>query len=545
MTLTRWRKVEQVLFMACALVFFPASAGAHPGDLDPTFGQRGAEVVPSDMAHQRVADLAVASNDAIVIGGSENDDYHGPRTALVARFLPGGLLDPSFADDGVLRTTFGYRGAEIQDVEVYPDGRIAALISVGTVDAHEEQVVRLLPDGSLDPGFSSDGFAAPEGLQASALDLQTDGSLVVGGHRAVARLDLAREIEPTFAGDGIAEIPELDMAVTALELDGLGRIVFVGPDGAGQLVGRIHPDGQRDDGFGTGGFSRIRCLTTCGEPHLVLNPEVGVVVALQALSIAVRGGAYTEIWRLTPSGTVDAKPIVVDHAAYFVGDVAIGPGGQILRAAALNLPGDDTGYGIRGYRPDGGPDDQFGTSGKAIVNLTDGWDSPTAIALQSDGRIVLAGVAGSEITVARFLMEPGARDQDGDGVLDSEDACRIRASARRGGCAHYRPDVVLQFGDVTKRERGFLGYLASPKGICLPGVARPTLMRVRSGSDLRIGQLRLRSFDEEIQKPGPSVKFAGVSDPRPAGTYYVRTRRLVEPAVGICQSVKSNRLRFG
>ena len=53
------------------------------------------------------------------------------------------------------------------------------------------------------------------------------------------------------------------------------------------------------------------------------------------------------------------------------------------------------GFGVARYSSDGTLDASFSGDGRAFVNFTSGYDSASGVAIQADGKIVVAGMAGS------------------------------------------------------------------------------------------------------------------------------------------------------
>jgi uncharacterized delta-60 repeat protein len=112
----------------------------------------------------------------------------------------------------------------------------------------------------------------------------------------------------------------------------------------------------------------------------------------------------------TPNGYVLSNP---NPSSSSVGNsVAVQPDGKIVVVGdAANSRGYDS-LAVFRYNPDGTPDNSFGSGGVALTTLTGksgyhGGQSLTAVALQADGKIVVAGGApvGStgEFAVAGYL----------------------------------------------------------------------------------------------------------------------------------------------
>src|SRR5215813_12415350 len=86
-------------------------------------------------------------------------------------------------------------------------------------------------------------------------------------------------------------------------------------------------------------------------------------------------------------------------------DVAIQPDGKILVAGfALNSTNGTDDFVVLRYNPDGSPDTTFGLGGQVFTDFGNSTDWALAIALQADGRIVVAGLASTSNLVRTFAV---------------------------------------------------------------------------------------------------------------------------------------------
>ncbi len=85
--------------------------------------------------------------------------------------------------------------------------------------------------------------------------------------------------------------------------------------------------------------------------------------------------------------------------------VAVQPNGKIVVVGRATR--DTTEFGVVRYKPSGGLDLTFGGDGKVLTDFFLGGDLARGVALQSNGKIVVAGAAGAgnklRIAVARYL----------------------------------------------------------------------------------------------------------------------------------------------
>jgi uncharacterized delta-60 repeat protein len=188
--------------------------------------------------------VAIDSGGRIVAAGSSRV---GGRTGFtLIRYRAGGSVDRSFSGDGTVRTTFGgHPGSSANSVAIDSSGRIVAAgesndFSAEPGDRYRSAVARYLPGGNLDPAFSGDGrqvlsySGAQLVLMAVAVDDRNQIVLAGGEHAfqgnnhfAVIRLLPNGALDTSFAGDGKA-ISFLHGWANSVAIDPGGRIVAAG-----------------------------------------------------------------------------------------------------------------------------------------------------------------------------------------------------------------------------------------------------------------------------------------------------------------------------
>lgn len=180
------------------------------GSLDTTFGQAGAHpgIVITDFggADNGLA-VALQSDGKILVagsGGSNDDDF------AVARYNSDGLLDATFAQDGVhpggtVTTNLGGNDYGYA-LAVQEDGQLLVAGSSGTDFA----LVRYTSDGKLDTNFGANGFTITHwgtNEYGYALALANDGKLLVAGSSgsdfALARYSNDGHLDGSFGNSGV------------------------------------------------------------------------------------------------------------------------------------------------------------------------------------------------------------------------------------------------------------------------------------------------------------------------------------------------------
>ncbi len=207
----------------------------------------------------------------------------------------------------------------------------------------------LLKDGDLDVTFGDDGMVTTDfGTESvgNAVAPQKDGKIVVAGAAdvnedslfGIARYNVDGSLDATFGMEGTVTtfFDEGEGQGNAIALQKDGKIVVAGTvDPGGFGVARYNVDGSLDATFGT-------------------------------------GGKVTTIF----TGSDEGNAIVLQKD------------GKIVMAGTTS-----TDFAIARYNTDGSLDISFGTEGKVITDFGT-IDVGNAIALQKDGKIVIAGTSG-------------------------------------------------------------------------------------------------------------------------------------------------------
>jgi len=126
--------------------------------------------------------IIIAALSLALVGMEVAASAAAPSTCLM-----GGDLDPTFDGDGKVMTDFSSGFDVAYAVAVQSDGKIVAAGVIG--NTQDFAIARYNADGSLDPGFSSDGMTTTDFAggndQARSVAIQSDGKIVVAGYAAV------------------------------------------------------------------------------------------------------------------------------------------------------------------------------------------------------------------------------------------------------------------------------------------------------------------------------------------------------------------------
>jgi uncharacterized delta-60 repeat protein len=416
--------------------------------------------------------LVVQPDGRIVVAGQR--EVGGSSEFAVARYLADGSLDPSFAGTGwtsISVADLGYGNG----VALQPDGKIVVAGSSNAGGTVDFAVARLLvPQGTFDPTYGGgDGRSLTDlggGEFGNAVALQQDGSIVVAGERggnfAVARLLVPQgTLDPSYGGGtgwSDANFGRDDYG-NAVALQPDGKIVVAGYSNAGgtldfAVARLLVPQGTFDPSYGLG---TGRSLIDVG------GGDVGRAVALQSdgkIIVAGSSGGNFAVIRLQPNGVLDTtfgtegKSIVDFGGADEPGRaVALQPDGKIVVAGSTNANGTYD-FSVARLQPNGLLDTTFGTGGKSIVDFG-GNDVGFAIALQPDGRIVVAGESDAngtkDFAVARLEGDPaGGPGGGGPPTCAGKPATIIGTDAADTLTGTPQKDVIVGLGGKDKIRAG-------------------------------------------------------------------------------------------
>ncbi|MCW5961856.1 MAG: VCBS repeat-containing protein [Pyrinomonadaceae bacterium] len=242
----------------------------------------------------------------------------------------------------------------------------------------------------------------------------------------------AGELDPGFGHVGFKTISftnGLDRARAILRQPD-GKIVLVGnrndESGSAITLVRFNPDGTLDSSFGTGGS----VLDENGQANAaVLQPDGKIVVTGKISSIT---GTFFAVIRYNPNGTLDSTFAtggkLTDTVNFLGNSIAVQPDGKIVVGGTGKGSTIFDDFAAARINSNGTYDTSFDGDGKAFTNVgeqsaNDGNDIGTSVAIQTDGKIVIGGIApftatGRDFAIVRYNVD-GSLDTsfDGDGIF--------------------------------------------------------------------------------------------------------------------------------
>lgn len=354
------------------------------GSLDTSFDGDGIQQIGMASEWWYATSLAIQFDGKIVVAGA-SEEMNGLSQMAAARLNADGSLDTSFDGDGIVEVLFpGAQGAYAQAVGIQANGKIV-LGGSSENGSTDHGLARLNSDGTLDTSFGVGGrvmtdlfFGSYEDIQA--LLIQSDGGIVVAGSVqgnspedfAVVRYTSAGDLDTTFSGDGIA---------------------------------------TTDFGFGSRDRASSLAIQSDGKLLVAGYSDVGGDRDVAIARYLVNGALDTSF---DGDGMLlsDFSSGQDDRAR----DVAVRADGRIVVAGASRTSSEDYDFVLAIYMPDGSLETAFNGTGWTSTDFGQGSnDNASALALQSDGKVVIAGSTGDDFAMARYevvftsslLIEPG------------------------------------------------------------------------------------------------------------------------------------------
>jgi uncharacterized delta-60 repeat protein len=228
-------------------------------------------------------------------------------------------------------------------------------------------------------------------------------------------------------------------------------------------------DGDLDQTFGNGG--KVLSDLSGGFDHLsqIALQADGKIVAAGDFRLS-NGNPHIELARYNSNGTLDASfgtngrvTTTVSTFGEVANGVAIQPDGKIVIVGSVASPGaGDTSFLTVRYNANGSLDAGFGAGGVVITNIGDVSDTANAVALQTDGKILVTGEMGifrppgeernSDLALVRY---------NADGSLDTSFGTNGRTISDFGPAAEYYAEDV---GDIIVLPDGKIVVVGDSDG---------------------------------------------------------------------------------
>jgi uncharacterized delta-60 repeat protein len=378
---------------------------------------------------------------------------------MIYRFDADGVRDTDFGRQGRLALALPGEDYWFTGISGMSDGRIV-LIS-------EASIIRLNQALELDAAFGSNGEVSVRNfIYPISHHLRADGSIMLGGESGnlyrptVAVLREDGSPDPSFGSNGRRIVSPAGFTgegiVTTLSPVTGGYVAAVAGEVQGDfdqywatVVVRFDHSGELDASYGSSGRTMLADMENYWFLSSIATPDGGVLMTGGAESYDEVADEYWEtglVTRLAADGRLiaafgnDGKLVVNPHdtGAQVLKTLLMSTGRIILVGGAAFDDYDRSYYGSSGfvtaYDMSGALVHGFGRNGLAIVDFGGSTTQVMAVAVASDGRILITGTAGSNAFIGRLLANGSLDDSFGKAgrvMFDGYSATQVpRAIAR-------------------------------------------------------------------------------------------------------------------
>ncbi len=419
------RKITlSTIVLLCTLYLF-----SQPGVLDNSFNGNGLVITNgANGIHDNGRAVLVQSDEKIIVVGSSEG-----RVGLI-RYTPDGNLDSSFGSNGIVLTPYGNDNIYGLCAVLQDDEKIIVGGAISVSSNYDFAVLRYNTDGSLDDSFGLNGIASKDlGVYevGFAVDLQADGRILLAGTSsemmgdyALVRFNQDGTLDETFGSDGSVVIENSGMhdEIYGVKIKPDGKIVASGysrnfnNDISDFMILQLNNDGSLDESFNSTGIVVTDFISgSLDESTSIAVQPDGKIIA-GGVSEAASDQDFA-LARYNSDGSLDQSfnqtGLVRTNLGSFddyATALCLQPDGKIILAGFASSP-TDVDYVIVRYNIDGTIDESFGNNGMTWTDFGVGDDKAKAICLDHDGKILVAGYSGDlpasdfDYSLARYLND--------------------------------------------------------------------------------------------------------------------------------------------
>jgi uncharacterized delta-60 repeat protein len=344
-----------------------------------------------------------------------------------------GDIDATFGLSGQVTYAVGSQNNYARSTLLFPDGKLVAFgiaHNSSTVQPGWDFALRGLTSlGAIDTSFSGGAFTPRSFNSAAKLLRQPDGKiLVVGGSGydsqyldcSIGRFLANGTLDTSFGNNGwmVTELAEaVKNTIEGAVLQPDGKIVVVGTVSSSFpsriVVARFTANGAKDTTFGTNGEITTALRSYSNGRDIVLQKD-GKLLVCGSASDTQPSTMDVALLRYLPDGSLDptfgtggSTILPVGTGEDYAARLALQPDGRIVVAGSVlgdtlfNSAFRDT--MLLGFLNNGQLDPQFGNQGKVVYSASSGHDYCAGLAIQPNGKILL-GCTASGVDGGSFLL---------------------------------------------------------------------------------------------------------------------------------------------
>jgi len=428
-------------------------AMSQSGSLDLSFGNNGKVHTGFGSSNATANAVAVQPDGKIIVGGSAYTANAGMSrqidtdNATLVRYHTNGTIDTSFGNEGIaMADYYSLSGlvswnTVIMSVTLQSDGKIIVYAYKHRPGSGSNAIlIRYNIDGSIDRDFGINGRVecnlSPV-YGSNALVIQPNGKIVVLGSQysnpspnvfttqfVLERYNSEGSIDTSFATNGraVTSFGLGNDSARAITLQPDGKIIAVGSSfNARFAIARYTIDGILDttfdnDGKLTTSFLGMACFVKVHADGRILvagrtNSETSVNFTILRCNT---NGSYD--LSFDGDGIATNPENLFENDSYSFNSLSEQPDGKFLLTTTVSSESTASTFTVRRYNPDGTTDTAFGVNGKATTTIQAGYNDARSLAIQSDGKILVAGYSHPLSSSQRTF---NVIRYDGNGTLDA------------------------------------------------------------------------------------------------------------------------------
>jgi len=386
---------------------------ADPNALDTTCGGTGL-VQENLAANLEISYATLIQPDGKILSVGHANGTWDNGDMVVIRYTTACVRDNTFGNNGLVIVDASGRGMadEARAALLQPDGKIvlAGRRTGGSND--DAAVVRLTPDGALDPTWDGDGIAVLDfggNELATGVVRQTDGKIAISGQTNVngssllARFNSNGSLDNTFNGSGsrvYQHNPQEYASFTGIAVQPDGKLVasgYVYNEGFESVAVRVTANGTPDLSFADSGL--FRDSGGPGQFNAVATRPDGRILLAGYSAASVGANRDFSLRQLTALGALDG---------YTTADLA--NDNDFAYAIALQQDG---GVVLAGSSSGRASIVVFGANLERLYSSSAGQTVALGVAVAADGTIVAGGYVSAEgaydLQLARWAGSPVMR----------------------------------------------------------------------------------------------------------------------------------------
>ncbi len=331
-----------------------------------------------------------------------------------------GTLDKSFGTNGFVKTVLNGNGntllAYAKNCFIQGDGKMLVIVELNATVV----INRRLANGNIDSSYGTNGFSVPVNINQPVGAIQNDGKIVIAGSTIntnsdfiLARYNTNGTLDASFGigGVSITDAGSTSDVPNAVAIEGNGKIIAGGQSYVGGIsqfaLIQYNSNGVPDPFFGTNGVVITNFGNSCNINSIAIQTDNKIIAAGNYFNGSANDFA---IARYKTNGSLDLSfnttGLVTSNFGYSdnATAVAIQSNGKIVVGGYFTDASSNNHFEVARYNANGSTDLSFNNSG--LLTTTFGYPEEylTAIGIQKNGKIVAGGYTNDNNGVQDYAL---------------------------------------------------------------------------------------------------------------------------------------------